>query len=66
MDFLDAVDYGLLLPRRVTKLLAVGLMVGIAFVPPAQRWWLEQIDSHAEHVTCEFVEGLGSNGASAE
>jgi hypothetical protein len=63
VDFLDASDYDFLLPRRVRKLLAVGLMVGIAFVPPVQRWWLEQIDTHAQHLTREFVGRLGSDGS---
>jgi hypothetical protein len=38
-------------------------MVGIAFVPPVKRWWLEQIDAHAEHVSREFVATLGSDGS---
>lgn len=64
VDFLDATDYDFLLPRRFKRFLAVGLMVGIAFVPPVQRWWLDQIDAHAEHIAHELVARLASDDAS--
>lgn len=55
MDILDASDYDFLLPRRLRKLLALALIVGIALVPPVKRWYLDQIEHHAKHVTQEFV-----------
>jgi hypothetical protein len=55
VDFIDSTDYDFLLPRRVRQVLAVGLIVGIAWVPPVQRWWIDQINTHAEHVTRELV-----------
>lgn len=63
VDFIDATDYDFLLPRRVRRFLAVWLIVGIAFVPPVQRWWLDQIDTHAEHITREFVARFASDDA---
>lgn len=58
VDIIDASDYDFLLPRRLRKAVAVVLLVGIAFVPPVQRWWLDQVNHHAEHVTREFVARL--------
>lgn len=55
VDIIDTSDYDFLLPRRLRKAVAVGLLVGVAFVPPAQRWWIDQVNHHAEHVTREFV-----------
>jgi hypothetical protein len=63
VDFIDATDYDFLLPRRVKKVLAVVLLVGIAFVSPVQRWWLDQIERHADHITREFIAGIDADDA---
>lgn len=55
VDIIDASDYDFLMPRRWKKRIAAALMVGVAFVPPVQRWWLDQIEQHAEHLTRELV-----------
>lgn len=55
VDIIDASDYDFLMPRRWKRRIATVLMVGVAFVPPVQRWWLDQIEEHAEHLTRELV-----------
>lgn len=75
MDIIDANDYDFLLPRRLRRSIALALLVGIAFVPPVKRWYLDQIERHAQHITQEFVsivipddarpEPLGSPGGHA-
>lgn len=54
VDIIDASDYDFLMPRRWKRRIATVLMVGVAFVPPVQRWWLDQIEGHAEHLTREL------------
>ena len=31
------------------------LMIGIAFVPPVKRWYVGQIEHHAQHITRDFM-----------
>jgi hypothetical protein len=55
MDIFDASDYDFLLPRPLNKFIALSLIVGIAFVPPVKRWYIDQIERHAQHISQEFV-----------
>lgn len=55
VDFIDATDYDFLLPRPLRRFIAFALVAGIAFVPPVQRWWLDQIETHAAHVARDFA-----------
>jgi hypothetical protein len=54
VDIIDASDFDFLLPRRRMKLVVVALIVGVPFVPPVQRWYLGQIEHHAQHLTREI------------
>jgi hypothetical protein len=58
MDIFDASDFDFLVPRRVRKTIAVGLLMGLAFVPPVQHWYVDQIQRHAEHLTRSIVKQL--------
>lgn len=55
VDIIDASDYDFLMLRRLKRRIATALMVGVAFVPPVQRWWIDQIKEHTDHVTREFI-----------
>lgn len=55
VDIIDASDYDFLMPRQWKRRIATALMVGVACVPPVQRWWIDQIEEHADHVTREFI-----------
>ena len=63
MDIIDSGDYDFLLPRRLRQLVAVALTIGIAFVPPVKRWYLDQIERHAQHITEELVSIVTPNDA---
>lgn len=65
VDIIDASDYDFLLPRRFRKLAAFAFVMGVAFVPPVQRWYLSQIEHHAEHVTEEFIASITPSGGDA-
>ena len=60
-DIFDGGKYDFLLPRRTRKAIALGLIVGVAFVPPVKRWYLDQIEHHAQHTTREFMSQLTSD-----
>ena len=55
MDLFDASDYDFLVPRRARRVIAWALVAGIAFVPPVQRWYLGQIEHHAQHITRDLL-----------
>jgi hypothetical protein len=61
VDIFDASEYDFLLSRRIRKTIGSALIIGIAFVPPVQRWYLGQIEHHAEHITREFTSQLTSD-----
>jgi hypothetical protein len=58
VDIFDGSDYSFLLSRRVKKSMAVGLLLGVAFVPPVQRWYISQIQQHAQHITRNLMSQL--------
>lgn len=58
VDIFDGSDYSFLLSRRVRKAVAVGVLLGVAFVPPVQRWYISQIQQHAQHITRTFISQL--------
>lgn len=63
MDIFDASEYEFLLSRRARKAIGLALIIGIAFVPPVQRWYLGQIEHHAQHIAREVTSQLTSNTA---
>jgi hypothetical protein len=63
VDIIDASDFDFLLPRGLRKVLVVALLVGVAFVPPVQRWYLGQIEHHAQHLTREISNIVIPDGA---
>lgn len=58
MDIFDASDFDILLARRVRKVVAMSLIIGLASVPPVQRWYVDQIGQHAQHVTRTFLKQM--------
>ncbi|KQW45064.1 hypothetical protein ASC77_19985 [Nocardioides sp. Root1257] len=54
MDVFDASDFDFLMPRRIRKLLALALMLGIVVVSPVRDWFVGQVERHAEHLTREI------------
>lgn len=58
MDIFDASDFDFLLPRSVRKFVALSLLVGVAIVPPVQRWYMGQIEQHAQHITRNLIKQL--------
>ena len=44
MDVFDASDYRFLLPKRARRLIALALVIGIAFVPSVKSWYIAQIE----------------------
>lgn len=58
MDIFDASEYDFLLSRRARKTIGLALIVGVAFVPPVQRWYLGQIEHHAQHIARELTSQL--------
>jgi hypothetical protein len=61
VDIFDASEYDFLLSRRARKAIGLALIIGIAFVPPVQRWYLGQIEHHAQHIAREVTSQLTSN-----
>jgi hypothetical protein len=55
VDLFDASDYDFLLSRPARKTIALVLMIGIAFVPPVKRWYIGQIEHHAQHIMRDFM-----------
>lgn len=64
MDIFDADECDFLLPRRTRKAIAFAPIIGVAFVPPVKRWYLDQIEPHAQHITREFMSELTSDTTS--
>lgn len=56
MNFFDVAPWGECLPRKARRALGWGLMLGIAFSPPIQGWWLAQVDERVSDITKRIVE----------
>jgi hypothetical protein len=61
VDIFDASEYEFLLSRRAREAIGLALIIGIAFVPPVQRWHLGQIQHHAQHFAREVTSQLTPN-----
>lgn len=58
MDIFEASDYDFLLSRKAKKAFALILLVGVACVPSIRRWYLDQVEHHAQHISREVMSRL--------
>ena len=56
MNFFDLAPWGELLPGCARRVLGWGLMLGIAFWPPVQGWWMGQVEDHASDLTKRILD----------
>lgn len=58
MDIFDVNDYDFVLSKRTRRRIALALVIGIAFVPSVENWYIGQIERHAQHITQEVRDRL--------
>lgn len=58
MDIFEASDYDFLVSRRIRRVAASALIIGIAFLPPVRYWYLGQVEDHTSHLTRELMSSL--------
>jgi hypothetical protein len=59
VDVFDAADYRSLLPRKVQRWIGAGILAFAVLAPTRfQTWYIHQAQTHAQHLTDEFVDLL--------
>ena len=58
VDLIDASEYDFLLPKRLRRGIAIGLLVGLATVPSVREWFVGQVVLHAQHTAQEIIDDL--------
>lgn len=58
MDLFDGEPYLPLLPRRLVRVAALGLLIALAFIPPVRQWWIDQAVKHATHEIQPLINDL--------
>jgi hypothetical protein len=62
MSVFDAEPYLGLLPRKVTRALAWGVLAfALLFPTTFQQWYMGQIQDHADHLTKQFLKVVPAN-----